>query len=283
MLAGGAERVEPRRRYARSARATAGFVIVFLGPLCGSLFAGPPLRTDDPATLRRGEWEVNLSHNIERTRNDCLMEAPLFDINYGLGDNDQWKIEFPVLFVDADSRDSHWGIGDVLVGWRHRFFKEDTHLAMVSVYPQVLTPTGNARLGLGAERTQLLVPLEIGKHFFDDKLFVYGEAGYDFAFGDSSRDEIIYGLAAEWQATKKLQLLGEVGGRIFPRGKEPDDVFFNLGWRYELNDNAKFMASFGRSFRDRRLETLDLQTFVGFQITWGGERGNSKDEENERQ
>lgn len=270
-------------RYACTAivRAVAGVLAFLLGMLCCRLSAGPPLRTDDPQTLRRGERELNLSHNIERTRRVFFMEAPLVDINYGFRDNDQWKIEFPVLFVDPADSKGHWGVGDILLGWRHRFLDEDEAPVIFSVYPQVLTPTGNARLGLGGGHTELFVPLEIGKHFFDEKLFLYAEIGYNSVFGDSSLDEIIYGVAAEWQATKKLQLLGEVGGNIFPRGGDADDVIFNLGCRYELNDNVKFMAAFGRSFRDRRHDTPELLTYVGFQITWGGDRKNSNGESNE--
>lgn len=203
------------------------------------------------------------------------MDVPLIDINYGVTDDDQWKVEFPLLYGDADASKAHWGVGDMLIGWRHRFLNEDKHPLMVSLYPQVLAPTGNARLGLGDGRTEIFVPLEIGKHFFDDKLFIYAEAGYNFAVGESSQDEIRYGVAAEWQATKKLTLLGEVGGNVFPRGREADDVIFNLGWRYELKENVKFMAAFGRSFRDRRHDTPELTTFVGLQIIWGGARKNS--------
>lgn len=245
-----------------------GAVALLLGARCGPLIAGPPLRTDDPETLRRGKWELNLSHNIERSRSQFLMATPLIDINYGLTDNDQWKVEFPALFADREDSNSHWGVGDVLIGWRHRILSEDKHPLMVSVYPQVFAPTGNAGLGLGEGHTRLFVPLQIGKHFFDDKLFVYAEAGYQSVLGKSAQDEIKYGVAAEWQATKKLSLLAEVGGDIFPRGTEENDVIFDLGWRYELNDNAKFMAAFGRSFRDRRHGTPDLLTYVGLQITW---------------
>lgn len=54
-------------------------VIVVSSPGVGT--AGPPLITDDPETPGRGGWEINISHNIERTRNAFLMETPLFDIN----------------------------------------------------------------------------------------------------------------------------------------------------------------------------------------------------------
>ena len=142
---------------------------------------------------------------------------------------------------------------------------------MVSIYPQPLVPTGNHGVGLSAGRFETLLPIEVGKHFCDDKLFVYCEVGYNIVFGDSESNELIYGLAVQWAATEKLELLFEVGGVAFPRGDEPDDTFYNVGLKYELNENVAFIGSAGRSFRDRNRGTLDLLTFVGVQIIFGGE------------
>ena len=51
--------------------------------------AGPPLITDDPGTPGDGRWEINLPITLEQTRSQRLFEAPLFDINYGLGERTQ--------------------------------------------------------------------------------------------------------------------------------------------------------------------------------------------------
>ena len=147
--------------------------------------AGPPLKTDDSETPGRGGWEINISHSIERAKHEFLMETPLIDINYGFLDNDQWKIEFPVLFVDPDDDRGHWGVGDVLLGWKYRFLEEDEYGFMASIYPQPLLPTGNEGVGLSDGRYELLLPIEVGKHFCEDKLFVYGEAGYNIVFDAS--------------------------------------------------------------------------------------------------
>lgn len=236
----------------------------------GSVWAGPPLKTDDPETPGRGGWEVNISHNIERTKHGFLMESPLVDINYGLLENDQWKIEFPVLFVDPDDERDHWGVGDLQLGWKYRFLDEEEHGWMASIYPQPLVPTGNHGVGLSDGRFEMLLPIQVGKHFYDDKLLVYGEVGYNVVFGDSEANEVIYGLAAEWEASEGLELLFEVGGVAFPEDDEPDDTFFNVGVKCDLTDNVTILSSAGRSFHDRDRGTLDLLAFFGFQFTWGG-------------
>ena len=82
---------------------------------------------------------------------------------------------------------------------------------------------------------------------------------------------MIYGLAVEWEATEELELMWEVGGVAFPRGDEPDDTFFNVGLKYDLNENMAFIGSAGRGFRNPGCGTPGLLTFVGVQTTSVGE------------
>lgn len=58
-----------------------------------SVYASPPLLTDDPDTPGDGRWEINLPFTVEKLRSEMLLETPLLDINYGLG---EWY--FSVLF-----------------------------------------------------------------------------------------------------------------------------------------------------------------------------------------
>jgi len=233
---------------------------------------GPPLVTDDPETPGRGGWEINFSHGVEKTRDEFSMQTPLIDINYGLLENDQWKIEFPLLFIypenDAPENDQgRWGVGDLEVGWKYRFFEEDERGFMASIYPQVLVPTGNACLGLGGGRTEMLLPLEAGRHFFDEKLLVYGEIGYNVVFDGSGEHNWIYGVAAEWQKSERLKLLFEVGGVTWETGSDPDFSFFNSGLKYELTESWTLIGSAGRSFRADHSGSPVLMTFLGLQWT----------------
>ncbi len=249
--------------------------VIVCSCLIPGAFGGPPLVTDDPETPGRGGWEINISHNIEKTRDEFLMETPLIDINYGWLENDQWKIEFPVLFLDAEGDQGRWGAGDLLLGWKYRFFEEDEQGFMVSIYPQVLTPTGNARLGLGGGRTEMLLPLEAGRHFFDERLLVYGEIGYNVVLDGSGEHNWIYGVAAEWQKSERLILLFEVGGVAWEAGSDPDFAFFGGGLKYELSDRWTLIGSAGRSFRDDRSGSPVLMTFLGLQLTTPEDRRRS--------
>src|SRR2546428_9214509 len=48
--------------------------------------AGPPFVTDDPEPPPPGGWEINVPFIVERTPGKTDMDAPLFDLNYGLPD-----------------------------------------------------------------------------------------------------------------------------------------------------------------------------------------------------
>jgi hypothetical protein len=234
-----------------------------------TVHGGPPLVTDDPETPGRRGWEVNLSHNIESTRHEFVMESPLIDINYGPQNNDQLKIEFAVLSIDPTDDRNHWGVSDLLFGYKYRFLEEDDIGWMTSFYPQVSAPTGNRHVGLGSGNVELLTPFQLGTHFWDDRLFVYAEAGYNVVLANSGANHWKFGLAGEWKVTERFELLGEVGSFVFPRNAEPDDPFFNLGVSYGLSEHVAFIGSAGRSFRDRREGTPDFMSFIGLQITWG--------------
>ena len=121
--------------------------------------------------------------------------------------------------------------------------------------------------------SELFLPAQIGKNLFDDTLFVYGEVGYNVVFDDESQNSFYYGVAAEWKVSEKLELVGEVGVFIFPRGTEPDDTFFNLGITYELRENLSLLVSAGRSFHDGSRGEPQLLAFVGLQFLTPGRDG----------
>jgi outer membrane putative beta-barrel porin/alpha-amylase len=246
-------------------------VVIVCSWLIPRAFGGPPLVTDDPETPGRGGWEINISHNIENTRDEFSMETPLIDVNYGLLENDQWKVEFPLVFLDSENDRGRWGIGDLEVGWKYRFFDEHDQGVMASIYPQVLTPTGSARFGLGGGRAEMLLPLEVGRHFHDEKILVYGEIGYNVVFDGSGEHSWIYGVAAEWRKSERLKLLFEVGGVAWETGSDPDFPFFNGGLKYDLTNRWTLIASAGRSFRDDYGGSPVLMTFLGLQWTTGND------------
>ena len=250
----------------------------------GQALAGPPLFTDDPETPGQHGWEVNVSNNIERTRSLLTVAAPYLDINYGTLPNDQWKIEFPLIqFAEAETGDSepHAGVGDVLIGYKYRFLDEAKAGISVSVYPQFLLPIGNSDLEIGAGNTEFLAEFQFGKHFFNEKLFVYAELGLTACFNDSQFDSWDYGVAADWKVTKKFELMGDVAGHAFPNATDESYTFFEVGTAYHFNDTVAFIGSAGSSFRVRGSDVPEFTSFLGFQFTWGAEKSDEAETKND--
>ena len=102
-----------------------------------------------------------------------------------------------MLSNDQHDEEDHWGISDVNVGYKYRFLEEKDFGRVVSIFPQVNCPTGNKKLGFGSGSTELLVPLEMEKHFCHDKIWVNPEAGYDIVFDRSDANHWNTGVAAE--------------------------------------------------------------------------------------
>jgi len=247
--------------------------------------AGPPLITDDPDTPGKGGWEINLSYNLEVIRERIVDELPsgrtqekfrlgrehmipLVDINYGLLDNDQWKIEFPLLIERGPDGTYQRGIGDIEVGWKFRFIEQAAFHVSLSIYPQAVIPTGDEDSGLGAGKPEYTFPLQIGRHFFDERLFLYGEVGYTAFMSRDQDDGWFYGVAVEYELWEGLVILGEINGQVPVAGPSHPDALFNLGFKYKLTENVKFITAMGRSFSAKDGDGPEFLGFWGLQATF---------------
>jgi hypothetical protein len=76
-------------------RRRAVVAMLALGANVAHAEAGPPLLTDDPGTPGDGHWEMNFAWTTERAADARHDEAPLVDLNYGVGDRVQLKFEMP--------------------------------------------------------------------------------------------------------------------------------------------------------------------------------------------
>lgn len=238
--------------------------VALLFGACQFAFAqgGPPLITDDPGTPGNGKWEIILSTGLEKTDNNWRWEAPLLDVNYGLGDHIQLKFEVPWVVLDEESQGARAGIGNSLVGCKWRFLDAETHGLDMSLYPQLElnNSSRSAERGLVEDGSELLLPIEIGKNF--GKLKLAMEAGLSLV--EHGNDRFIFGLAAAYPISRQLELTGEVH-------MEADEDFdhrlciVNLGARYELSDVLTLLLSAGHGWGDNK---PDLLAFAGIQFNF---------------
>jgi hypothetical protein len=156
--------------------------------------AGPPFVTDDPEPPPPGGWEINVPFILERTSGATDMDAPLFDLNYGLPDV-QLKLEFPISIVREDGNRAVAGAGDVLLGMKWRFYNNEESHFQLGVYPQLLLPTGDHSRGLGEGQPAFVLPFLAQKGW--DKWTLYGNVGYWWRTAAETRNCVYAGAVLE--------------------------------------------------------------------------------------
>ena len=129
------------------------------------------------------------------------MDAPLFDLNYGLPDV-QLKLEIPVKIVHEDSNGTVAGAGDLLLGVKWRFFNSEQSQLQLGVYPQLLVPTGDHARGLGEGRAAFVLPFLAQKNW--EKWTVYGNIGYWWQGAHETRNYFYAGAVLEREINEHL-------------------------------------------------------------------------------
>lgn len=212
----------------------------------GSAFAqgGPPMQTDDPGTPGNGNWEINVAVTSERRYGERRFEAPLFDINYGIGDRLQLKFEVPYVVQGWDALPTATGWGNSMGGVKWRFYQNDKLGFNVSTYPQLEFTTLHSSIhkGLVEQGVRFLLPLQFTKTVgpLDTNL----EFGYSFA--NHAEDEWLLGFAVGREITRKLELAAE----LYNTGvaHEGNETTFDFGTRYKLGGPFTLLLMAGRSF-----------------------------------
>jgi len=226
---------------------------------------GPPLLTDDPGTPGNRNWEFNFAATVEKATDETLWEAPLLDINYGLGSRLQLKFEIPVLILEQRGVPSTAAVGNSLVGVKWRFRDEATGAANISIYPQLEfnNPGPSVDHGLVERGVQFLLPVQIQRTVGPVDLNM--EAGYNFA--QYQRDGWLLGMAFGRELTPRIELLGEVHGSDNFSGTDRA-VVFDIGGRWKLSERYVLLTMAGRSFRGAASGEPQFFAYAGIQFNF---------------
>jgi hypothetical protein len=222
---------------------------------------GPPLLTDDPGTPGNRNWEINIAAMRNISPGEREFEAPLLDINYGLGDRIQLKYQISYLF-DKDPGRPYRGTPDnSLMGVKWRFYQQSAEGGWnISTYPQleVNNPNDAYARGLVERGPRFLLPVEISKVFGPVETNL--EAGYWFNSGP--HPERILGLAFGHQFNPKFEGLGEIYDDVFLGGTQRSTTL-NLGGRLQVHKNLVFLFMAGRCLRGLD-GALGQPSFIGY-------------------
>jgi len=221
--------------------------------------AGPPFVTDDPEPPPPGGWEINVPFILERTPGKTEMDAPLFDLNYGLP-NIQLKLEIPVRIVHEDNNGTAAGPGDLLLGVKWRFFNSEKSQVQLGIYPQLLLPTGDRARALGDGGSAFVFPLLAQKNW--EKWTLYGNIGYWWQTAAETRNYLYAGAVLEREINERLELGVELfGNSPKERGGRPD-VAFNIGGTWKLSKHVNMLFAAGRDI----VGDTSAMAYVGLQI-----------------
>ncbi|MGH9819741.1 MAG: hypothetical protein ACRD43_06185 [Pyrinomonadaceae bacterium] len=204
--------------------------------------------TDDTETIPAGHWEINSAFTVERATDGRLFGTPLLDINYGLSEHYQLKVEIPWLVLHQNGQSGVNGLGNVNIGVRWRFRDEKPHHRIaLSMYPQIAFNTLNSSVnrGLVDKGPSFFMPIEVQTTM--GKFGLNGDIGYLFSRG---ADTLAYGGVVGRQFTKRLELLAEIHAEGPFRRPGDTEVVGNLGMRFELTKHATLIGSAGKSIRN---------------------------------
>jgi hypothetical protein len=221
------------------------FAAVLLFSALALAQGGPPLQTDDPGTPGNNNWEINLAFLPDLRGTSRSYNAPILDLNYGVGDRIQLKYQVPYLLQSTAGGPLESGLGKSLAGVKWRFFQDDAHQLNISTYPQLEfnNPTDSVRRGLADPGTRLLLPFEITKEVHH--LELNAEVGWWFS--GSGVDGHVFGFAAGHQITRRFELLAEIY-RLTDKNGTEFDTTYGAGGRYQLSIRLLFIFMAGRGF-----------------------------------
>ena len=226
---------------------------------------GPPMLTDDPGTPGDGRWEINLAVLSEHSGATTTYEAPLVDINYGLGDRLQLKFEVPWLWQDASRHEERSGLGNGVAGVKWRFYDGGDDAWQISTYPQVESGfvfPRSSHHGLTDGGTSYLLPLEF-QHGFGGVVLGF-EVGRWLRPAQQA-DTWIAGVVIGHEVRKGLELVAELHDES-ALGLGGDELVVNFGARWDWSDRLTLLLSAGSDLHNGLGEKNSALTYVGLQV-----------------
>ncbi len=229
---------------------------------------GPPLVTDDPDTVPTGHWEINLAANDSEVPGLTQWSLPDADINYGLSEHLQLKVDTPFLLSKASSSSTEAGLGASDLGVRWRFIDKERAGFAMSTYPQVLvnlTPSSYRR-GLTEPGSLWFLPIEASVEAAG--LGLDAEVGRYLATSPVTRavlpDAWAAGFVVSRPCLPALECLAEIRTTVTPGDVQ---TLLNIGGRRQLSDALTLLFAVGHDFGpSAAYDHQDLLFYLGLQI-----------------
>jgi hypothetical protein len=210
-------------------------------------FAGPPYLTDDPVPTDTGHWEI-YAFTGGKGRGSTVDFAAGTDLNYGPMKDVQLTATLPLSFAHDPVTGWRSGTGDVELGVKYRFFRDERSGISAAIFPRVILPTSSLTTD---GKTQFLLPLWVGKDFAGGTS-LFGGGGYLINPGPGNRDFWQAAVALTHDVSKTVS----VGAEVTRQGSDvvggTSQTRAGLGTIIHLSGPASFLLSGGPTWADHQ-------------------------------
>jgi len=237
-------------------------------------WAGPPFQTDDPDPVEYRHFEMyafELSDGTGKNAGGDVLEAPAYEVNYGIVPTVQLHIVLPLTASIAPNGGTvNFGIGDTEVGAKLCIVKERRAIPEVGIFPLFELPSGSADRGLCVGRTWYRMPLWIQQSWgAEDRPWTsYGGGGEAIVPQVGYQNYPFAGWLVQKQLSKKITL----GGELFGHGAEgaaatstSASTLLDLGGVYEFRSGFDLLFAAGRSIYGQP----ETYSYLSLYWTWG--------------
>jgi hypothetical protein len=243
-------------------------IILGLGFALGAATAAsaegsPPLITDDPGTPGNGHWEINVGVSTERRPGERISEAPVVDLNFGVGERLQLTYEVPYLVQRAEGGANVSGLGNSTCSVKWRFLDGGEHGFAMSVFPKIEfnnPGSSSADRGLVDSGSTFILPVQLQKDVGPVTLNL--QVGREFR---PDGDSWIYGAAVTRQLNAKVAVAAELAGTAAAR-LDRSALTLDFGLVVDVNERNSFMLSIGRELHNHDEPRANLVGYVGWQL-----------------
>jgi hypothetical protein len=229
----------------------------------------PPMHVDDTDTPGDGTWEINIGMEADWAGGEHAIEAPIADVNYGIGDRLQLTYEVPYVWLREDGDDdepagSPHGLGDSTFGLKYRFYDNEERGISFALYPQVRVRTPGANRDVSEGGTTFILPLLMVSEF--EHFSISADAG---AEASSKEQRWFAGAGVGWRLGDRTALMAELAGEDLNSAERRWQA--GLGLRRKLSEDRSLSASIGRDVHAGAGEALHNHFTLAYSMEFGGE------------
>ena len=236
-----------------------------LGLLCciSPLISGPPFLTDDPTPLNRRYWEFYLASQRFVTADVASGTLPHFEANYGATGDLMIHIIVPLAYAKPRGLPLQYGPGDIELGLKFRFVKQDRAGFELGTFPHVEIPAGDSHRGLGSGHVQVFLPLWLQKSW--GAWTTYGGGGYWINPGPGNRNYWMLGWEVQRDLSRSLTVGAEIIHNTAGAVGETDQTALNFGALISVKKGQVIMFSAGRDIHGPNR----FFAYAAYYWTWG--------------